>query len=386
MVGGGFAGTTCARSLKHADPALRVVLVTPTDRFITCPFSNYVIAGWRDIASITQRYDAITKLGVEVVHNTVLAIDPVARRIVLSRGRRLSYDRLVVAPGIDFQPNGIEGYDAAAAEKMPHAWNAGVQTVRLREQLRALRNGANVILIAPPNPARCPPALYERASVIAYYLKRHKPKSKILILDVKESFYKQASFMDGWSKLYPGRIEWIPGAKGGRVVAVDAKRMTVEGELDTFKGGVINVVPAQIAGKLARDAGLADAGGWCPVNPQTFESKKARDVYVIGDAAIADPMPKSAAAANSQGKIAANAIIAELRGAPAPDWTYANACYSLLAPNYGISLGSAYRATVQGIEEFPIANAADASDGAASATEAALAARWYTRVVAEAWG
>ncbi|MFL6622422.1 MAG: FAD-dependent oxidoreductase [Sulfurifustis sp.] len=386
VIGGGFAGATCARSLKQADPGLRVTLITPTDRFITCPFSNYVIAGWRDVATITQHYHAIAKLGVEVLRETATAIDPVGRRIVLSRGRRLSYDRLVVAPGIDFQPNGIEGYDAAAAEKMPHAWKAGAQTLKLRQQLRALRDGANAILVAPPNPARCPPALYERASVIAHYLKRHKPKSKVLILDAKESFYKQALFMDGWDKLYPGRIEWIPGAKGGRVVAVDAKRMTVEGELDTFTGGVINLVPAQIAGKLARDAGLTDASGWCPVDLRTFESRKAKDVYVIGDAAIADPMPKSAAAASSQGKIAAAAIVAGARGERMPDWTFANACYSLLAPDYGISLGSAYRATPEGIKEFPIANEAGAPDGAAPATDAVSAARWYARVVADAWG
>lgn len=386
IIGGGFAGATCARSLKRADPAIRVTLIAPNHRFVTGPFSNYVIAGWRNLATITQRYDVLIRSGVEVIYDVAIALDPVGHSVVLRSGRKLPYDRLVVAPGIDFQLDAIEGYDAVAAERMPHAWQAGPQTRRLRDQLRAMRDGANFILVAPPNPMRCPPALYERASVVAYYLKQYKPKSKIIILDAKENFYKQALFTDAWRDLYPGRIEWVPGAKGGRVVAIDARKMTVEGELDTFRGGVINLVPPQIAGKIARDAGLSDASGWCPVDPRTFESSKAKDVYVIGDAAVAHPMPKSAAAANSQGKIVAAAMVASLRGEPAPDWTYVNACYSLLAPDYGISLGSAYRITAQGIEEFPIATEAGASNSPSHAAEAASAGKWYRQMAADAWG
>lgn len=387
VVGGGFGGAACARYVKKFNPNATVTLVEQSKQFVTCPFSNYVIADWRTINTITHNYTAMKKHGVDVVHDTATAIDTTGRKVSLKSGKSLAYDKLVVAPGIDFKWGAIEGYDERAAEIMPHAWKAGPQTLLLRKKLLAMRNGDTFIMVAPANPFRCPPGPYERASVIADYLKNYKPRSKILILDAKEAFSKQGLFTDGWNKLYPGMIEWVPGAKGGKVQSVNIKTMTVEGELDKHKGAVVNVIPPQMAGKIARDAGLADDSGWCPVDPRTFESKKQKGVYVIGDAANAAPMPKSGFASNSHAKMAAAAITAELAGQPPSDGVYVNTCYSLLARDYGISVANIYRMTADGIKE--VAGSGGVSpkeaDAAFRAEEAKYALGWYASIVADTW-
>lgn len=387
VIGGGFGGATCARYLKRSDPGIKVTLVEPNKQFITCPFSNYVIADWRTIRTITHPYTRLQKHGIDVVHDTATEIDPIGKKIGLKGGKSLAYDRLVVSPGIDLKWGAIVGYDEKAAEIMPHAWKAGPQTLLLRKKLLAMKNGDTFIMVAPPNPFRCPPGPYERASVIAYYLKNYKPRSKILLLDPKEGFSKQGLFTDGWNKLYPGMVEWVPGAKGGKVSSVDTKTMTVEAELDKHKAAVVNVIPPQMAGKIARDAGLTDDSGWCPVDPRTFESKKHKGVHVIGDAAIAAPMPKSGFAANSQAKATAAAIAAELRGRAPPDSIYTNTCYSLLAPDYGISVANVYRLTADGIKEAPSSGVSPKdADAAFRADEAKYAAGWYASIVADVWG
>src|SRR3990170_3955626 len=294
VIGGGFGGATCAKYLRRGDPGIAVTLVEPSTRFITCPFSNYVLGGFRTMASITHGYGALRKRhGVNVVHDTVTAIDPAGRKVTLKSGKVLAYDRLVVSPGIDFKWGAIEGYSEKAAGAMPHAWKAGPQTVLLRRKLEAMKNGGTFIMVAPPNPFRCPPGPYERASMVAHYFKRHKPRSKIIILDPKDDFSKKGLFLDDWAKVYPGMIEWVPGAKGG----------------------MVRVIPPQSAGAIAIKAGLADDKGWCPVNPMTFESKLHPGIHVIGDSAIAGALPKSGFAANSEAKIAAAAIVAQLNGA-----------------------------------------------------------------------
>lgn len=387
VVGGGFGGAACARYLKRLNPGMKVTLVEPSKQFVTCPFSNYVIADWRTINTITHKYDAMKKYGVDVVHDSAVAIDATARKVSLKGGAALTYDKLVLSPGIDFKWGAIEGYDERAAEVMPHAWKAGPQTLLLRKKLLAMRNGDTFIMVTPANPFRCPPGPYERASVIANYLKNYKPRSKILLLDAKEAFSKQGLFTDGWNKLYPGMIEWVPGAKGGKVQSVSTKTMTVEGELDTHKGAVINVIPPQMAGKIARDAGLADDSGWCPVDPRTFESTKQKGIYVIGDAANAAPMPKSGFAANSHAKAAAAAITAELAGQAPSDSVYVNTCYSLLAPDYGISVANIYRLTAEGIKEVPGSGGVSPKDADAAfrADEAKYALGWYASIVADTW-
>ncbi len=257
VIGAGFGGATAAKYVKTWASSTQVTVIEPAERFITCPYSNLVLGGLRDMASITHSYDALAKR-VTLVRDTAIAIDTDARTVRLQGGTNVPYDRLIVSPGIDFRWGAIAGYDEPAAEKMPHAWKAGEQTVLLRRQLEAMPDGGTVIIVAPDNPFRCPPGPYERASMIAHYLKTSKPKSKLIILDAKDSFSKQALFLDGWKRFYPSVVEWVPVSKGGKVVKADVGAMTVEDEFGTqHKGDVVNVIPPQFAGKIARDAGLA---------------------------------------------------------------------------------------------------------------------------------
>lgn len=389
VIGGGFGGATCAKYLRLGDPSIKVTLIEPDKQFITCPFSNYVLAGFRTLPSITHGYDALRKkYGVQVIHDLATTIDVDKRKVRLKSGKVLGYDRLVVSPGIDIKWGAIRGYTDVAAIAMPHAWKAGSQTTLLRKKLQAMKNGGTFIMTAPANPFRCPPGPYERASVVAHYFKQHKPKSKIIILDAKDDFSKRGLFMDGWQKLYGDMIKWVPGAQGGAAKAIDTRKMTVETELETFKGDVINVIPPQTAGRVALLNRLAEDKGWCPVEPQTFESKKFAGIYVIGDAAIAGDMPKSGFAANSQGKIAAGAIIDALNGRKPADASYVNTCYSLLAPDYGISVAGVYRVTKDGVKSVPDSGGVSPKDADASfrAEEAKYAFGWYASITADSWG
>jgi sulfide dehydrogenase [flavocytochrome c] flavoprotein subunit len=292
-----------------------------------------------------------------------------------------------VSPGIELKYEGIAGYSAEAAEKMPHAWKAGPQTTLLRKQLEAMADGGLVIISAPADPFRCPPGPYERAALIALYLKQAKPKSKVLILDAKEKFAKQGLFMEGWKKLYGDMIEWVPASKEGKVVKVDAATNTVwSGELEAeHKGAVVNIIPPQTAGKIAITSGLADDKGWCPVNHATFESTLQKGVYVIGDASNAAPMPKSGYSANSQAKVAASAIAAALNGTTAPTPAYTNTCYSTLGHDYGISVAGVYKiadgklVSVEGSGGVSVANASPE----VRKREAAYGQSWYNNIVAD---
>ena len=310
VVGGGFGGVTCAKYLRRADATLDVTLVEPHRQFVTCPFSNAVLVGLRDLASVTHGYEALRQRhGVRVVHATATALDPTARRVTLDNGSTLAYDRLVLAPGIELQWGAIEGYDAAASEAFPHAWLAGPQTLLLRRQLEAMEDGGLVVISAPDNPYRCPPGPYERASLIAHYLKTHKPRSKLLLLDAKDTFTKQELFRTAWQRLYPGLLEWVPGSQSGRVIRVNTGTGTVHTAFDEYKPAVANIIPPQRAAAIARTAGLDDGKGWCRVQARTFESTVHAGIHLIGDAIIASPMPKSAFSANTQAKVCAAAIV-----------------------------------------------------------------------------
>jgi len=387
VVGGGFGGATAAKYLRRFDPSLRVTLVERSRRFITCPFSNEVLAGLRKIDSITHGYAGVRAHGVKVVHAEVKAVDVAGRRVVLEDGSRLPYDRLVLAPGIDFKW-GAQNYSEADAELAPHAWKAGPQTLLLRKQLEALPDGGLVALSVPGNPYRCPPGPYERASLIAHYLKTHKPRSKLLILDAKDAFSKQGLFLEGWETLYKGLIEWVPAAKDGKVVRIDARARTVETELGTkHKADVLNVIPQQTAGKIAIDAGLTDASGWVPLAPRTFQSAKAPEVYVIGDATIAAPQPKSGFTANSQAKVAAAALVADLQGREAPEPLWFNTCYSLLAPDYGITVAGVYRVIEGKLAEVPGSGGVSPKGAPprVRALEATYAQDWYANITQDVW-
>jgi sulfide dehydrogenase [flavocytochrome c] flavoprotein subunit len=389
IVGGGFGGATCAKYLRRYAPAAEIVLVERDEQFMTCPFSNAVLAGMYDMDFITHGYDALRERdGVNVVHDNATAVDPAGKTVSLAGGDVLKYDRLVVSPGIDFRWGAIEGYSEEASAAMPHAWKAGPQTMLLRKQLEAMPDGGVVIIAPPRNPFRCPPGPYERAGLIAHYLKQAKPRSKILIFDAKGAFSKQPLFQQGWEALYPGMIEWIGEADGGAIERVDAQSMTVYPLFgDPQKGDVINIIPPQQAGAIAHAAGLA-SDGWCPVDQRTFQSKMHGDIYVIGDAAVANPMPKSGFAASSQGKVCAAAIAADLGGTTLPDPSYVNTCYSLVGPEYGISVAAIYRVGDEGI--YAVEGAGGVSPADADETfrrrEAGYTVGWYQSITSDIWG
>ncbi len=352
VVGGGFGGATCAKYLRIYDPTLNVTMIEQNANYVTCPGSNWVLGGVRTLTDITQNYDALrSKHGVNVVHDRVTSIDATRRVVSLASGKTVEYDRLVMSPGIDFRWNAVEGYDEAASELIPHAWKAGPQTVLLQKQLHAMPDGGTFILCPPPMPFRCPPGPPERASMVAHHFKAHKPRSKILILDAKEGFSKQGLFMDAWNELYPGMIEFVPASKGGKVSRVDTKTNTVytdEG-LTTHKGDVINFIPAQRAGEIASKSGLANEAGWCPVNQHTFESTQVPNIHVIGDSAVAGALPKSGHSANNIAKMTAAAIVSLFRGVKPPLPSHVNTCYSLVSPEYGISVAAVYRLDEKGV-------------------------------------
>src|SRR5438876_161027 len=267
VVGGGFGGASCARFIKRIDPRITVTLVEANPTFIACPFSNGVIAGLRDLKAQEFGYDKLAADPVVLQLSPGTAIDPQGRTVTLGNGTRLPYDRLVLSPGIDIRCVGLPGYTQAAAERMPHAWKAGEQTLLLRRQLEAMDDGGTVVMSAPANPFRCPPGPYERASLIAYYLKTKKPKSKLIILDAKDAFSKQRLFQNAWKELYPDIIEWVSLSSGGKVTSVEPAAMTLVTDFGRHKAAVANVVPPQKAGRIAEEAKFAD--GW--FNPITGE-------------------------------------------------------------------------------------------------------------------
>ena len=389
VVGGGFGGATCTRYLRRLAPGLDVTLVARNERFVTCPFSNAVIGGIRDLGSVTHGYGGLRRAGATVVHDEAVSIDAEKNRVRLSGGDWLPYDRLVLSPGIDIKWAAIDGYDEAAARRMPHAWIAGSQTKLLRDQLVAMEDGGLVVISAPANPFRCPPGPYERASLIANYLHRHKPRSKLLVLDSKEGFSKQGLFRAGWERLYPGLIEWFGFSDGGNVVAVEPDTMTVHTDFDSFRPDVANIIPPQRSARLVDTAGLAEGGDWCSVDQRTFASRIVPDIHVLGDAIIAGAMPKSGFSANSQAKVCAHAIVSLLAGEEPPEPAFINTCYSLLSADYGISVAAVYRLDENGeIASIPGSGGtspADASDEFRQA-EAEFAEGWYAGITADMFG
>ncbi|MGQ9365251.1 FCSD flavin-binding domain-containing protein [Azospirillum sp. ST 5-10] len=394
VVGGGPAGATAARYLRRFAPAVEVTLIEANRDYHTCFMSNEVLAGERAMDAIRVGYDGLRKAGVSVVHDLVTGIDGTARTVTTAGGQSFAYDRCIVAPGIDFVYDSVEGYSAEAAEQAPHAWKAGPQTALLRRQLEAMPDGGTFVLVAPPNPFRCPPGPYERASLVAHYFKHHKPRSKVVVLDHKDAFSKQKLFEQAWTRLYGygsdnSLIEWVPAAKGGKVGRVDVASLTVDTDFDAVKAAVLNLIPAQKAGRIAFDAGLTE-GDWTPVDKKTFESKKVAGIHVLGDASDAATMPKSGYAANSQGKVTAAAVAALLRGEEAPEPSYLNTCYSIAGKDHGFSVAGVYTydaaknaiAEVAGSGGLSPLDAADAD----RRREVAYAHSWYRNIVADSWG
>jgi NADPH-dependent 2,4-dienoyl-CoA reductase/sulfur reductase-like enzyme len=388
VVGGGFAGATCARALKQLDPRINVTLVEASSTFTACPFSNDVIAGQREIAAQRFDYRKVAADGVVTAFGAASGVDAQSRAATLADGTRISYDRLVLAPGVDIRWDALPGYTEAAAEIMPHAWKAGEQTLLLRRQLEAMEDGGLVVISAPANPYRCPPGPYERASLIAYYLKTRKPRSKVIILDAKDAFSKQRLFQDAWKELYGDRLEWVSLSNGGKVTSVEPATKTFVTDFDRHTAAVGNVVPPQKAARIAEVAGVTDRTGWCPVDPVTFESKQQANIHVIGDAAIMGAMPKSAFSANSQAKVCAAALAKLLAGQKPDEPRPINTCYSLVAPDYGISVAAVYRPKDGILVEVENSGGVSPLNAPHSIREqeAKFADGWFNTITAEVFG
>ena len=389
VVGGGFGGATAARKLALAGH--QVTMIESEAGYVCGPFSNAVIAGLREMDGQSFGWDKVEAAGVRRVVARATGVDSGARQVLLD-GAKVAYDRLILAPGIDLRRGAAAGARAggaqAAAVRMPHAWKAGLQTILLREQLRAMPDGGTVVIAVPADPYCCPAGPYERASLIAWYLKTRKPRSKLLVLDAKDRFSQQELFEQAWAALYPGLLERVSLADGGAVTGVDAAAMTVSAGFGSHRADVVNVIPPQRAGAVAGAAGVADKSGWCPVDPVSFESRRVPGIHVIGDAAVMDAMPKSAFAADAQAKACALAVAALLAGARPPEPRLIDTCYSLAAPDYGFSAAGVYRpqdGRLAGIEGAGGASPLDAGP-AVRAREAAYADAWYRTITGSVFG
>ena len=390
VVGGGAGGAIAAKYIKMMDDAIDVTLVEANPNYYTCFMSNEVIGGERDLATLQFGYDGLKARGIKVIHETAETTDPEKKIVTTASGTQLPYDKLVLSPGIDFQWGAVEGYVEAAAEVMPHAYKAGEQTTILRQQLEAMQDGGVVIIAPPANPFRCPPGPYERACQIAHYLKHNKPKSKVMIIDAKDKFSKQGLFTQAWEDRYKGMVEWVSGSDSGGlgVVAVDTAKMTVSTEFDDFKGDVINLIPPQKAGRIAQNSGVTDDSGWCPVHLDTFESTLHKDIHIVGDASIATGMPKSGYAANSEAKVCATAVVASLNEETMSTPSYVNTCYSIVAPDYGISVAAVYKLSADKSTIEKIAGGLTPTDATdyARQREVEYAYSWFKNVAHDMFG
>jgi sulfide dehydrogenase [flavocytochrome c] flavoprotein chain len=345
VIGGGYAGSSAAKYLRMwSENAIEVVVIEPNPYFISCPLSNLVLGGSKRIEDLTFTYDALkANHGIQWVQDTVTAIDPALRKVTMTRGE-VTYDRLVIAPGVDFIYDQLPMLqDAEAQVQVPHAWKAGEQTVNLRQQLQAMPADGVFVMSIPSAPYRCPPGPYERASQVAYYFKNNKPRAKVIILDANPDITsKKGLFTKAWSDLYPGMIDYRPNSK---VVDVDVAKRVVRTEFETVKADVLNIIPPQRAGKPAQMLDILNVDKhWCGVDFVTYESHMIPGVHVIGDSVAGGGPPKSAHIATAQAKVCASAIVALMSGnAPDPLPVFANTCYSFVSDKMAMHVAHIYR-------------------------------------------
>lgn len=393
VIGGGPAGAVAASRVKAANPAIDVVLIEPKQHYVSCFYSNPYLGGFRSLASLTHSYDGIRARGIDVITDRAATIDTVKRTVHLANGDSdVAYDRLVVAPGIDFKFEDIEGYSEEAAEVMPHAWQGGSQTWLLKSKILAMPDGGVVVMGVPKNPYRCPPGPYERACMIAHVLKAVKPRSKLILFDAKQTYSKQSLFEEAFRDLYKDIVEInttneIDDFTVSRVDTASGEVVTKAGRSE--KAAVANIIPPQRAGRIAEMAGLTD-GDWCPIKPENFASTKADNVYVLGDAAIAADMPKSAFSAMSQATVVAADIIADIAGTPRTQGQYRNTCWSMLGPANAVKIGGDY---VPGSKDGkPVLATKDAfisqtgENPSVRAESHAESLAWYQTAVADIFG
>jgi NADPH-dependent 2,4-dienoyl-CoA reductase/sulfur reductase-like enzyme len=346
IVGGGAGGMSVLRALaSQADGRLEITLVEPQKTITTCYYSNLHLGGVHAIESLQFGFRDVAAIqGITVAHDAASSIDRVKREVRLAGGPVLPYDRLVLSPGIALDYGSVPGWSREDEMRMPHGWTGAEQIALLKRQLDAVPDGGLIVMIAPPNPYRCPPGPYERASMMAKALtSAGKTRARIVILDPKERFSKQPLFQQGWEQHYPGMIEWLPPMIHGGVKAVDPATMTVETDFETYRdAALVNVIPRQTAGRIAVDAGLTGENGFCPIDPFTMKAQGDNAIFVLGDASNAGDMPKSAFAANSQAQIVAGVIAEELLGASKTEVAYRNKCWSLIAPGDSVFVGGRY--------------------------------------------
>ena len=385
VIGGGSGGATAARYIaRDSRGAIDVTLIEPSRRYYTCYFSNLALGGFWPFEDLSHGYGTLAaEHGVNVLHDWAVGVDRDARTVTLAGGGRLGYDRLVISPGIDFVEGAVPGWDLAAHGRMPHAYKPGTQTALLRAQIDAMPEGGVFAMVAPPNPYRCPPGPYERISMVAHLLKEGNPTAKILLIDPKESFSKQALFEEGWARHYPGMIERIGPDFGADNVAVDAEAMTVDIDGMVEQVDVCNVIPARQAGRIAHVAGLTNEAGWAPVDPFSMKSRVDAEVFVLGDASQQGDMPKSGFSANSQAKVAANVIRHELTDARLFPARYANTCWSLIATEDGVKVGASYEPTEEKIATVDSFISQTGESDALRAETFRESIGWYNGIVAD---
>ena len=388
VIGGGAGGATAARYLANdSKGALDVTLVEANPIYTTCFFSNLYLGGFREFESLQHGYDKLAAGGVTVINDLATGVDRAAKTVTLAGGQVLAYDRLVLSPGIDFVEGSVPGWSVDThAEIMPHAYKAGPQTQLLKAQIEAMPQGGTFAMIAPPNPYRCPPGPYERISMVAWTLSKMNPTAKILLVDPKEKYSKQGLFEDGWMRHYPGMIERIGPDFGGNNVEVrpDAMEVVIDGAVQ--KVDVCNVIPGQMAGKIAAIAGVTDDKGWAPVLPDTMKSKMDENVYVLGDSSAQGDMPKSGFSANSQAKVAAMAIRGELTGSKVFPAKYSNTCWSLLAADDGVKVGASYEPTPEKIGSTDTFISQNGEDAALRKQTYEESIGWYAGITADMFG
>ncbi|WP_395003327.1 FAD-dependent oxidoreductase [Cypionkella sp.] len=384
VIGGGVGGVTMARLLAKA--GLRVSLVEPQPAYHTCFLSNLYLGGLRDFDSLTFGYQALGGLGVQILQTTATAVDRRAKTVSLGTGEVLAYDRLVLSTGIDFVEDALPGWSPEAAQIMPHAFKSPDQTRLLRDQIDAMPQGGVFAMIAPPAPYRCPPSPYERVSMVAHRLKQTNPTAKILIFDPKDHFTKQTLFENAWGKYYNGMINWIGPDFGAEDLEIRPEAMEVVIDGETVAVDVCNAIPAQQAGRIAALAGVTDASGWAPVDAFTLQSRIDPQIYVLGDSAAAGDMPKSAFAAHGHAYAAAAALLAEAAGVARADPSYANICWSLLAPDDAVKLTESFHPTPQKfVSDSLVISAPDESPQTRHET-AVEGLQWYDAITTDIFG